>query len=333
MLFKLLPEAEKNFIYKMLRKKNITLNDKKASGNEALKSGDCIRIYFSDETYEKFAGAGAGKITPDENCTRLDTQSIIYEDDDILLVNKPAGVLSQRAAADDYSMVEMIGHYLEEKGEYDSAGAAGFKPAVANRLDRNTSGIIAAGKSISGLKFLSDGFKSNTFKKLYLCIAKGELKDELMLNGLWSKSSHGNKVVIKDAGARPDGGFPRELFIKGNVPVQTQVSPVRSNGEATLCIVRLMTGKTHQIRAHLASVGFPLLGDYKYGDKAFNDRYKRLYGIEFQLLHAILLDIPGKGTFFAGLPDSFKRLLKGENLWVHGIQEVLEDRLSRISSI
>ena len=338
-LVKLLPEADKNFIYKMLRKKNITLNDKKASGGELLEDGDSIKLYFSDETYAKFAGNACfekqlseqdGYENADKKAPALDESSIIFEDEDIILCNKPVGVLSQKAERSDFSMVEMITGYLSEKKEYDPSDAAGFKPAVTNRLDRNTSGIIAAGKSVAGLKFLSEGFKKRTFEKLYLCVVKGRPEVDLKLNGLWSKSSHGNKVVIKNVGTDRDGGFPREYFVKGNIPVQTMAVPLKTNGEITLCLVRLMTGKTHQIRAQMTEAGYPLLGDDKYGNKAFNKYYKRLYKIEFQLLHAFMLDIPGKGTFFADIPDNFEKLLKGEDLWVHGIREVFAAQLSRI---
>lgn len=356
-LVKLLPYAEKNFLYKMLRKKNITLNDKKADGSELLKAGDSIKIFFSDETYDKFAGSTGVASDPDTDrevikhirdtfrdkydaFTKITPDQVIYGDDDIILCNKPAGVLSQKAAPKDVSMVEYISEYLENKGEYDPGNVIGFKPAVANRLDRNTSGIIAAGKTVSGLKLLSEGFKKGEFEKLYLCVVKGEMKDAMMLKGLWEKSAHGNKVVIREAepveayhtepGKTDDTIFPRELFKKGNVPVLTYVQPVKSNGKATLCIVRLLTGKTHQIRAHLSTAGYPLLGDHKYGDRAFNGYYKDLYGTEFQLLHAYCLKIPEKGVFFADIPQMFEKLLKGEKLWEHGIQEVCGDLLSRI---
>ena len=425
MLAKLLPGAGQNFLYKMLRKKNITLNDKKAAGNELLKDGDSIKVFFSDETYAKFAsaedsgnfggsrsraeplpsGEGTGVFydhfayegfkddgSRNRGSFKLEDEQIIYEDDDLILCNKPAGVLSQKADRDDISMVELIAGYLESKGEYDPEDTVGFKPAVANRLDRNTSGIIAAGKSVSGLKYLSDGFKAREFEKLYLCVVKGELKESVLLNGLWNKSGHGNKVRIQSVGehffdkkriltgtlrllceaefaqgtdhrplvegelaqgtlrlskgvlststgsvrhlskaARSDDdeykdslpdtvGFPREYFVKGNIPVQTYAEPVISNGKATLCLVKLLTGKTHQIRAQMAEAGYPLLGDHKYGDRIFNSFYKDVYGTEFQLLHAYMLEIPRKGIFFADIPGYFEDLLVGEGLWVKDLK-------------
>lgn len=340
-LVKLMPLAEKNFLYKMLRKKNITLNDTKATGSEILKSGDLIRIYFSDDTFEKFSKTQSDNNydVPKERVQGVESKRpekilskdrIIYEDADILLCCKPAGILSQKASKSDVSMVEIIAEYLKSKGEYDPDDDLGFKPAVTNRLDRNTSGVIAAGKSVSGLKLLSEGFKNRSFEKLYLCVVKGELDKELLLNGLWSKSSHGNRVVIKNVGDGKNKAFPREYFVKGNIPVQTSALPLKTNGRATLCLVRLMTGKTHQIRAQMAEAGYPLLGDQKYGDKVFNEYYRLIYKQNFQLLHAYMLHIPGRGVFFASIPDYFEKLLISEDLWVHGIREVFEAQLLRI---
>ena len=323
-LSNILPEAPLSFLHKMLRKKNITVNGKKAEGSYVLKAGDVINIFFSEETFEKFAG---GAKTVSENSSEipeLDRESIIYEDEDIILINKPDGILSQRAGKDDISMVEIIGKY--------AGGASDFKPAVANRLDRNTSGILAAGKTVKGLKFLSDGFKTRNFGKYYLCPVAGVINEPRLFNGLWSKDSHGNKVKIRDVGWDPDDGrsFPKEYFVRGNVPVQTAVCPLKDNGRLTLLKVELLTGKTHQIRAQLAGAGFPLVGDHKYGRRDVNEFYKKKYGTEYQLLHAYMLEIPGKQVFFAGLPDRFVEFLKGEDLWVHGIQEVFADRDLRI---
>ena len=324
-LANILPNASNGFIHKMLRKKNITLNDRKADGNEILISGDDIKIFFSDETFDKFAGIKEQDMADVREIPELEAERVIYEDEDIILVNKPADLLSQRADKNDISMIEIIGKYLECNDDE-------FKPAVANRLDRNTSGIIAAGKTVKGLKFLSDGFKKREFEKYYLCPVAGVIKAPRLLNGLWSKDSHGNKVRIKDVGWKPEDGraFPKEYFIKGNIPVQTAVYPIKDNGEITILKVELLSGKSHQIRAQLAQSGFPLIGDHKYGRRNVNDPFKRKYGIQYQLLHAYMLTIPEKGTFFADLPEGFKSFLQGEDLWVHGIQEVFADQRLRI---
>lgn len=340
-LYKIMPKAGNSFLHKMLRKKNITINNSKADGSEILKDGDLVKIFFSEETFENF-GWLTGNINKDlkkdlykkelKDKRKTFTLDIIFENDDIILVNKPIGILSQKADEGDISMVELITYHLESKvGTYKVENPL-FKPAVANRLDRNTSGIIAAGKTVKGLKFLSDGFKKRKFDKLYLTVARGKIEEKTLLNGLWSKDSHGNKVRIKDIGWKPEMGrsFPKEYWVEGNVPVQTAVYPIKSNKDATVLMVELLTGKTHQIRAQLSGAGHPLLADYKYGNKGFNDIYKKKYGIESQFLHAYYLSIPGIGSFFADIPASFTRILKGENLWEPGIQEVFEDQHLRI---
>ena len=153
-----------------------------------------------------------------------------------------------------------------------------------------------------------------------------------LVNGLWGKDADGNKVRIKDVGWKQEEGraFPKEYFVKGNIPVQTAVYPVKDNGGITLLKVELLSGKSHQIRAQLSEAGFPLIGDHKYGRRNVNDHFKRRYGIEYQLLHAYMLEIPGKGLFFADLHESFMSFLQGEDLWVHGIQEVFADQRLRI---
>ncbi|MBP5305699.1 MAG: RluA family pseudouridine synthase, partial [Lachnospiraceae bacterium] len=155
-LLKILKNCGSGLIYKSLRKKNITLNDKKADGKESLSEGDIVKIFFSDETFEKFSSGDVGstvKIAETLNIPKdFKVPDTIYEDEDVLILNKPVGVLSQKAKADDYTITEWL---------YERVGLSGtFKPAVCNRLDRNTSGIIFAGKSITGLQMLSDALKS-----------------------------------------------------------------------------------------------------------------------------------------------------------------------------
>ena len=171
-------EASMGFIYKMLRKKNIKLNDAKASGKEILNENDCIKVYFSDETFAKLKGASKDIF--------LDVSSdidVIYEDKDILIVNKPAGVLSQKAAASDISINEMILSYLMKTKQINEDSIHGFKPSIANRLDRNTSGLILAGKTLKGQQYLSQALKERSCKKIYHAIVAGELDREIDLSG------------------------------------------------------------------------------------------------------------------------------------------------------
>ena len=303
-LAKLLREAPKSFVYKMLRKKNITLNGKKATGNEKLNQGDEIRLFFSDETYLKFSGK--------EAAPRASTElSVVYENRDILLINKPAGMLSQPDETKEPSLVEYVTGYLLDTGAVTEEELVTFRPSVCNRLDKNTSGLVAAGKSLAGLQALSELFHDRTIHKDYLCIVKGVLKEQTHIRGYLKKDSRCNKVTVY------------KNKVQDAQPVETVYTPFGSNGRTTLLKVRLVTGRPHQIRAHLASEGYPLMGDSKYGDRAFNKKCREHYGLKHQLLHAFSLTFPhlegclgevSEKTFRAELPELFQHIIKEEHL-------------------
>ena len=304
-LSKLLRNAPKSFFYKMLRKKNITLNGKKATGNEKLEAGDQVRLFLSDETFDKFS-------QQDKAARAVTTLDVLYEDADVLLINKPAGMLSQPDDTKEPSMVEYVIGYLLEKGELTEEDLWTFRPSVCNRLDKNTSGIIAAGKSLVGLQELSELFHDRTVHKEYLCIVKGVLHEKKHIKGYLYKDTKQNKVTI----------YKQKQ--KEAQPIETVYEPLDDNGEVTLLKVGLITGRTHQIRAHLASEGHPLAGDTKYGQDAFNRRYREKYQLRHQLLHAFRLSFPdgmegrlsdlsGK-CFRAPLPAQFERIIKEEKL-------------------
>ena len=303
-LAKLLREAPKSFVYKMLRKKNITLNGEKATGNEKLNQGDEIRLFFSDETYLKFSGK--------EAAPRASTElSVVYENRDILLINKPAGMLSQPDETQEPSLVEYVTGYLLDTGAVTEEELVTFRPSVCNRLDKNTSGLVAAGKSLAGLQALSELFHDRTIHKDYLCIVKGVLKEQTHIRGYLKKDSRCNKVTVY------------KNKVQDAQPVETVYTPFGSNGRTTLLKVRLVTGRTHQIRAHLASEGYPLMGDSKYGDRAFNKKCREHYGLKHQLLHAFSLTFPhlegclgevSEKTFRAELPELFQHIIKEEHL-------------------
>ena len=257
-LSKLLRNAPKSFFYKMLRKKNITLNGKKATGNEKLEAGDQVKLFLSDETFDKFS-------QQDKAARAVTTLDVLYEDADVLLINKPAGMLSQPDDTKEPSMVEYVIGYLLEKGELTEEDLWTFRPSVCNRLDKNTSGIIAAGKSLVGLQELSELFHDRTVHKEYLCIVKGVLHEKKHIKGYLYKDTKQNKVTI----------YKQKQ--KEAQPIETVYEPLDDNGEVTLLKVGLITGRTHQIRAHLASEGHPLAGDTKYGQDAFNRRYREKY--------------------------------------------------------
>ncbi len=188
LLAKYLNLAPKSFIYKMLRKKNITLNGKKASGNELTVLGDKIKFFLADETFDKFSKVEFKKENYD-----LD---IIYEDDNVILLNKPAGVLSQKAGKDDVSINEYIISYLLDENQLSKEDMATFKPSICNRLDRNTSGIIVAGKTLIALQELSRIFKNRSVDKYYKCIVNGEVSNSSLIKGYLSKNEKSNMVTI-----------------------------------------------------------------------------------------------------------------------------------------
>ncbi len=303
LLAKYLNKAPKSFIYKMLRKKNITLNGKKASGSEMLAAGDEVRLFFSDETAAKFHSADFDKVR-----TALD---IIYEDEHIVLINKPAGMLSQKADGGEPSLVEYLITYLLDSGSLTEAQLATFRPSVCNRLDRNTSGIVVCGKSLAGLQEMSRLLKERSVHKYYRCIVKGEMQGERHLKGYLSKDHRTNKVTVSD---RPS---------KDAQPIETRYRAIACAGGFTMLEVLLITGRSHQIRAHLSSVGHPILGDPKYGDPDLNDRCRRLCGVKHQMLHAYRVEFPRlEGTFgylsgryfTAPLPELYHRVMASANV-------------------
>ena len=313
-LAKLMKNGSKSFFYKMLRKKNITLNGKKAAGNEILQKGDCVKLFFSDETFEKFQGAAKTEqllekaAAPDKISDGL---QIIYEDENVLLVNKPAGMLSQPADDGTPSLVEYITGYLLKTGALDRESLKTFHPSVCNRLDRNTSGLVAAGKSLAGLQRLSEMFRDRTLHKYYLCLVKGVLTEEKHLKGFLHKNKKDNKVILLS------------LQEGDALPIETRYVPLKTNGKLTLLQVQLITGRPHQIRAHLSGTGHPILGDPKYGDRSLNRLYQQKYGLKHQLLHAFRLVIPenaGEGLnlsgkeFTAPLPELFRIISEDEHL-------------------
>lgn len=323
-LKKYLRRAPGSFIYKMLRKKNIVLNKKKADGSEKLNIGDRVTFFLSDETIEKFSEA-SGREYSDVALTgdsgRPVRPEIIYEDSQVIFFNKPSGILSQKAGPSDVSMVEYVAAYLLESGQIGKAQLKTFRPSVCNRLDRNTSGIICAGKTLPGLQELSALFCDRTLRKYYLCIVKGQVRQRAYVKGYLQKDGSANKVRIL---SEPSG--------KACVPIETEYLPVADTGEITLLKVHLITGRTHQIRAHLAALSHPILGDYKYGDRQLNERYKKRYQITDQLLHAYELQMPAlsgalsalsEKTVTAKVPSVFWEIIE-ETAWQHGIQGALE---------
>ena len=342
LLRKYLKNANTSFIYKMLRKKNIVLNDKKAEGKEILNLGDSVKMYFSEETFATMTGrtgqyfgsaeknrearadataqctstssdytASAGKrsaqthrsgSSADTNSAQMRRSAssgntserrekrafdvegfrkhIVYEDENLLVLNKPSGWLSQSDASDLPSVNERCLQYLMATGALTEAQLQTFRPGIANRLDRNTSGLILFGKTLPALQALATLLRDRTIEKYYLAIVNGDIDHAQRIDGYLAKDERTNRVEI-----RPQP-FPDA------VEIHTAYEPLKRSAEYTVLKVHLITGKTHQIRAHLRAIGHPIIGDPKYGRKDANAYYRTHGGVQSQLLHAWELHFP-----------------------------------------
>ena len=339
-----LPEAGKGFFYKMLRKKNITLNGKKAEGNERLRAGDTVRLFFSEETLQKLGHSGTGRPgIPDpaaaqqaavflrdkggETSYARSVQKavegmennggyfflsehpdrVILETEDLLIIDKPAGVLSQKAEPGDISLVEMVRTYLAGKGELTEESGRSYMPGVVNRLDRNTSGLVIAAKTLPAARELSACLKERTLEKYYYALVKGSISEDERTDAWLVKDEKTRKVTVsRDA-------------VPGAAHIQTAWKILARGRDCTLLEVHLITGKTHQIRAHLAFIGHPLAGDVKYGFGTWNAELRRTTGLDRPFLHACRLRFPDHLPYLkemegreveAPLPEGLRRTMQ-----------------------
>lgn len=322
-LRRILPGAQDSFLYKMLRKKNITLNGKKAEGKELLQAGDEVTLFFSPETFEEFAGplplkedirqTAKTKDGPAEDTqylaafTALKGIDVLYEDEHVLILNKPAGILSQKSAPKDVSVNEWMIGYLLQNGTITPKDLHLFRPSVCNRLDRNTSGLILCGKSLAGSQELSKLLKERKVRKFYRALADGCIARPARIEGYLTKDTRKNRAYLTDSFSGEEGAY-----------ISTQYRPLMYQDKLSYLEIELITGKTHQIRVHLAGIGHPVIGDYKYGNRQNNEYFREKYGITGQLLHACRLEFPqleGPLSALSGrhiaapLPPLFKRVL------------------------
>ena len=291
LLGKYLSEASKGFLYKMMRKKNITLNDKKCVGNEMLSQGDCIRLWLAEETIEKFKSKPKKEFAK----TLLKLEEIVYEDEDILVMNKPAGRLSQKDEPNDISANEIFIQYLLESGQISTKDLSTFCPSICNRLDRNTSGLLICGKTLKGSQRMNALIKQRSVKKEYLAIVEGKI-------------ARGERIV---------GWLEKDEKV-GAKPIETEYLPLYYENGMTLLLVHLITGRTHQIRAHLSSIAHPIVGDRKYGSGRGTTQQLHAYRLQFPPIAD--MEVGGK-TLVAKVPKSFKKWMKGYS-WELGNREV-----------
>ena len=250
----LLPES---LLQKYIRLKRIKLNGKGAKRDTRLQTGDLLQLYINDEFFEKpreensYLKVGTPKL------------SIVYEDENILLADKKPGVLCHSAGVWDYNtLIANIQAYLAQKGEWRPREENSFAPALCNRIDRNTGGIVIAAKNAEALRILNDKIRDREIEKYYLCAVRGRPRPpEGRLENYLFKDAQKNQVFVK---AKPEPGAKTAV---------TEYKLLRSKGPLSLVECRLLTGRTHQIRVQMAHAGWPLLGDGKYGRERFNRDY------------------------------------------------------------
>ena len=250
--FKTMP---KSLMYKYLRTKYIKVNGKKSRPEYMLSENDIITLYIKNEffeTKEEYDFMKASK--------KLD---IIYEDDNIILIDKSVGVITHQDKKYDTDSLDLrLKRYLYEKGEYDPKSENSFSPALCNRLDRNTGGIVIGAKNAQALRDINEKIRKRKIKKYYLCITAGiPKKESAILHDYLTKDEKTNTVKV----SKHESENSKEII--------TEYRVISTKKDLALCEVKLETGRTHQIRAHMSFIGCPLLGDEKYGDRKANRKY------------------------------------------------------------
>ncbi|MBQ8228267.1 MAG: RluA family pseudouridine synthase [Clostridia bacterium] len=267
---KSVPNLPKTLMYKYIRTKRIKVNRKKSDIAARLVEGDVVEMYINDEFFVKsetkydFSGASS----------KID---IIYEDENLLLLDKKVGLLCH---PDDKeyidNLIARVKKYLYEKGEYDPDKENSFTPALVNRIDRNTGGIVIAAKNAESLKILNAQMKERNLKKTYLCVVHGVMERKSgLLEGWLVKDEQKNKVRV----------YTRPRDDAKEIRTKYKVIENDTKNNLSLVEVDLLTGRTHQIRAHFASIGHPLLGDGKYGTNDLNKKlgYKKQFLYSYKL--------------------------------------------------
>ncbi len=264
---KAVPRLPQNLMYKYIRLKRIKLNGKRCEISTKLSVGDVLEMYLNDEFFGEAKDTDFLNVSP-----KID---IVYEDENLILVNKPCGLVVHTDGENTAdTLINRILKYLYEKGEYNPETEQSFAPSLCNRLDRNTQGIVICAKTAEALRLLNMAVKERLLCKKYLCITLGTPKPEkARLEAYLKKNEADNLVTVSD---KEKPGFKKII---------TEYKVLRQNGDLALCEINLVTGRTHQIRAHMAHIGHPLLGDGKYGQNRENVKY----GVKTQALCAYSL--------------------------------------------
>lgn len=255
-VLKAVPRLPQSMMYKAIRNKRIKLNGRRAEISSRLCEGDTVQMYLNDEFFDS--------VPETEFMSVSSALNIIYEDDNIMLLDKKNGMVVHED--DDNTadtLINRVKRYLYEKGEYDPGAENSFAPALCNRLDRNTGGIVIAAKNAESLRILNQKIRDREIEKYYLCVTVGvPPKRADTITAYLEKDSASNTVKVTD---RKSGT---------NKTIVTSYRIIRDNGSLALVEIKLGTGRTHQIRAHMAHIGCPLLGDGKYGINRINREYK-----------------------------------------------------------
>lgn len=260
-LSKFMPALPKSMLYKSLRKNCVRINGKHTKdANRILAEGDELSLYFKDEFY----------IRNDAVISDNDNISVVYEDDNILVVNKPVGLVVH---TDDHggsdTLIARVKSYLYKRGLYDPSVEQSFTPALCNRLDRNTSGLVIAAKNAEALRIMNEKIKNREVKKYYVCITEGV--PDPKSDTLTAYLTRGDKIVSVSDDATDT-----------SKKIRTKYTVIKVQGEKALVEIELITGRTHQIRAQMAHIGCPIEGDVKYGAKRIGRGYSLCsYRLEF----------------------------------------------------